>query len=87
MEERGRNGRADLSKFAEKAKSLAERSSSARQEIAGDVKNAEVATGTAEAYSEVGRRIYGYVQTCPLKLYLPFSGNGGLPIQAVDDAT
>ena len=50
------------------------------------MKEAEVATQTADAYSEVGKRIYGYVQTFSLKLYLPFSGHGGFPIQAVCDA-
>ena len=53
MEERGRGGRADLSRFSEKAKSLAERSTSARQEIANDVQDVEVASAAGNAYFKV----------------------------------
>lgn len=60
--ERGRSGEADLSKFAEKAKSLAKRSASAQQEIASDVKDAEVMSVTGNAYSKVGISVK-YVRT------------------------
>ena len=53
LEERGRSGRADLSKFAEKAKSLTETSASAQHEIASVVREAEVISATGNAYSKV----------------------------------
>ena len=56
LEERGRSGtgKASLSKFAEKAKSLAEGSTSAKQEIASHMTDAEVISATGIAYSKVG---------------------------------
>ena len=44
---------AKLSKFAEKAKSLAERSTSARQDIANDVQDVEAASAAGNAYFKV----------------------------------
>ena len=56
LEERGRSGsgKASLSKFAEKAKYLAEGSTSAKQEIASHMTDAEVISATGIAYSKVG---------------------------------
>ena len=53
-EERDQSGKADLTKFAEKAKDLAERSASAQVEILSYVKEVEVVSTTGNAYSKVG---------------------------------
>ena len=52
--ERSGSGKTSLSKFAEKAKSLAEGSASAKQEIGSHMTEAEVISATGIAYSKVG---------------------------------
>ena len=52
--ERSGSGKTSLSKFAEKAESLAKGSASAKQEIASHMTEAEVISATGIAYSKVG---------------------------------